>query len=185
MVVYLLLRRPTARRVVQDIATDEQSNALPRHDGDNWLCKYDYLLQSLRVPLTFDQLVGPIDYVEGNKSRVFSQGPWATAFSNNIMMAGKHYVSFQADCKGMLLGVMRPGEATQNAYSNPLQDCFYGHFTQRKESVQYNNSISCCMYDTYLMGVASHTIGSLAPIILTRLGWNGETFFPLQNWNAT
>ena len=100
-------------------------------------------------------------------------------------MAGKHYVAFQADCKGLFLGVMRPGEATQNAYSNPLQDCFYGHFTQRKESVQYNNSISCCMYDTYLMGVASHTIGSLAPIILTRLGWNGETFFPLQNWNAT
>ena len=56
----------TARKIVHDIATEEQKNAMPRYDGNNWLCKYNYL-QSLRVPLTFDQLVGPIDCVKGNK----------------------------------------------------------------------------------------------------------------------
>ena len=66
----------TARRLVQDIATEEEMAALPGYDEDNWLSKYNYLLL-LRVPLTFDQLVGPIDYVEGNKSRV-----------TNYLMAG-------------------------------------------------------------------------------------------------
>ena len=46
--------------------------------------KYNYL-QSLRVPLTFDQLVGQqIDYVEGNKSRVMNNDSTplgVTAFS--------------------------------------------------------------------------------------------------------
>ena len=47
--------------------------------------KYNYL-QSLRVPLTFDQLVGQqIDYVEGNKSRVMNNEvpppPGVTAFT--------------------------------------------------------------------------------------------------------
>ena len=78
----LSLIEETAHRVVQNIATEEEMAALPGYDGDNWLCKYEYL-QSLRVPLTFDQLVDTI-YVEGNKSRVANrQGqPWATAFSN-------------------------------------------------------------------------------------------------------
>ena len=65
----LSLVEETARRIVHDVATEEQMNALPGYDEDNWLCKYNYL-QSLRIPLTFDQLVGPIEYVEGNKSRV-------------------------------------------------------------------------------------------------------------------
>ena len=78
--------------------------ALPGYDGGehNWLSKYNYL-QSLRVPLTFDQLVGPIDYLEGEKSCVInhdtSSGGWANAFSNNIMMAGKHYASFEVDSR--------------------------------------------------------------------------------------
>ena len=90
----LSLVEETARRIVHDIATEEQKNALPRYDGDNWLSKYNYLLQSLRVPLTFDQLVGPIEYVDGNKSHVTNNGSFgmATAFSNNIMMSGNHYV---------------------------------------------------------------------------------------------
>ena len=69
----------TTRRVVQNIATEEEMDALPCYDGDNWLCKYNYLL-SLRIPLAFDQLVGQqIGYVEGNKSRVFNrQGGWTT-----------------------------------------------------------------------------------------------------------
>ena len=113
----------------------------------------------MRVPLTFDQLVGTIDHVEGNKSRVVNRhGCRATAFSNNIMMAGKHYVSFEAYQEtdllsrhgSLLLGVMRPGEAMLSAkYYSPLLPEFYQHFTQRNGSAQYNNSINCCMYFSY------------------------------------
>ena len=142
----LSLVEETARRIVHDIATEEQMSALPGYDGDNWLCKYNYLL-SLKEPLQFDQLVGQqIEYVLGNKSRV--QGPSDTAFSNNIMMAGKHYVSFECRWASLFVGVMRPGEAMQNASYSPLSPLFYEHFTQRKGSRQYNNSENCCMYDS-------------------------------------
>ena len=148
----LSLIEETARRMVQDIATEEEMAALPRYDEDNWLCKYNYL-QSFRVPLAFDQLVGQqIDYVEGNISRVFydneSTTLGATAFSNNIMMAGKHYVSFEVHVGSLLLGVMRPGEAMQSTKGYPLLPAFYEHFTQRNGSIQYNNTVNCCMYGT-------------------------------------
>jgi len=114
----------------------------------------NYLLQSLRVPLTFDQLVGPIEYVDGNKSHVTNNGSFgmATAFSNNIMMSGKHYASFEA-CNGssdsLYVGVMRPGEAMRSAKNNPLSPDFFNHFTQRRGSVQYKNTFSCCMCNAY------------------------------------
>ena len=149
--ISLSLIEETARRIVQDSATEEQRNALPGYDGYNWLGKYNYL-QLLRMPLKFDQLVGQhIEYVEGNKSRVFNrQGSWATAFSNNIMMAGKHYASFEVyNSRCLYVGVMRPGEAMQSTSANPLQSVFFEHFTQRMESEQYNNTVNCCMYDTY------------------------------------
>ena len=92
--------------------------ALQCYDGENWLSKYNYL-QSLRVPLAFNQLVGQgIQYVDGNKSRVSYHDTshiwanWATAFSNNTMMAGKHYVSFECNVTDVFLGVMRPGMKT-------------------------------------------------------------------------
>ena len=161
----LSLVEETARRIVHDIATEEQMNALPRYDGYNWLSKYNYL-QSLQIPLTFDQLVGSIEYVEGNKSRVANNVPdWATAFSNNIMMAGKHYASFEASrslqrTPHFLVGVMRPGEAMQSA-EYPLLPSFFENFTQRKGSLQYINNINCCMYES-LDGVAVQVIGEKA-----------------------
>ena len=48
---------------------------------------------------------------------ILSSG-WATSFSNSIMVAGKHYGSFEernGPAHGFLFGVMRPGEAMQNA----------------------------------------------------------------------
>ena len=99
------------------------------------------------MPLTFDQLVGlHIEYVDGNKSCV--QGPSDTAFSNHIMMSGKHYVSFECHGDGLFVGVMRPGEARQSASQNPLLPSFYEHFIQREGSLQYNNRVDCCVYDS-------------------------------------
>ena len=138
----------TSRRIVQDIATDEEMATLPGYD-DNWLSKYNHL-HLLRAPLTFDQLVGQqIKYMDGNKSRVVHRGDiLETAFSNNIMMAGKHYVSFEV-CNGVagaMLGVMRPGEAMQSAQGYPLEQVFFNNFTQDERSLQYNNTVNCCMY---------------------------------------
>ena len=122
----LSLVEDTARRIVHDIATEGQRNSLPRYDGENWLSKYNYL-QLLQMPLTFDQLAERIEYVEGNKSCVVNNGSFglATAFSNNIMMAGKHYASFEVCCERnrpiLFVGVMRPGEAMQSAKGDPLE----------------------------------------------------------------
>ena len=63
------------------------------------------------------------------------------------MIAGKHYVSYEAHQEtGLMLGVMRPGEAMQSASSSPLEPEFFLHFTRLERSVQYNNTVSCCMY---------------------------------------
>ena len=171
----LSLIEETARRIVQDIATDEQMAALPRYDGDNWLSIYHFF----RL-LTFDQLVGPIEYVEGNKSRVTNNNGtsgWATAFSNNIMMTGKHYASFEA-CKGagLYAGVMRPGETMQSAKGvySPLSRSFYEHFTQREGSEQYNNTVNCCMYDTFDGSCYSHDWGEGRSV---RRVWGGMEGF--------
>ena len=176
----LSLVEETARRIVQDIATEEEKNALPGYDGDNWLSKYNYL-QSLRIPLVFDQLVGPIGYVEGNKSRVANTHDysWATAFSNNIMMAGKHYVSFEVcDAHAYLsmgfclsIGVMRPGEAMQNAEEGPLHQEFYNHFTQRRGSRRYSNTVNCCMYSTLDGSCLSHD-------------WSGDFITSDDTWDG-
>ena len=173
----LSLVEETARRIVQDIATEEEKNALPMYDKDNWLSKYKYL-QSLRMPLAFDQHAESIEYVEGNKSRVdnnnSTSGGWVTAFSNNIMMAGKHYASFEVDSRSsdsLFVGVMRPGEAMQSAQGCPMSPLFYQHFTQHKGSLPYNNSVNCCMYSSYTGGHCySHDWGEGASV---REAWDG------------
>ena len=160
----LSLVEEATRRIVHDIATEEQMNALPCYDEDNWLCNYNYL-KSLRTPLTFDHLVGNIDYVGGNKSHVTCNVRLglATAFSNNIMMAGKHYVSFEAhnsrSSDSLYIGVMRPGEAMQSSKYIPLLPSFYEHFTQREGSRQYNNTVNCCMYSSLNGYCFSHAWG--------------------------
>ena len=68
-------------------------------------------------------------------------------------MAGKHYVSFET-CNSrssdrLFVGVMRPGEAMQGAKGAPLFPWFHQHFTQREGSLQYNNTVNCCMYETF------------------------------------
>ena len=171
----LSLIEETARKIVHDVATNEQRNALPCYDGCNWLSKYNYL-QTLREPLTFDQLVGQFSYVDGNKSCVNSASDWATAFSNNIMMAGKHYASFEVSreetsWRHFLVGVMRPGEAMQSAEGTPLAPSFYEHFTQRKGSLQYNNNINCCVYYSSVGYCYSHD-------------WGGRNFSDRGEWDG-
>jgi len=139
---------------VHDIATNEQLAALPRYEGESSLADYHYL-QLLREPLRFDQLIGGAEYInDEDKSCVIHcvngiVGTWATAFSNNIMRAGKHYASFIL-CnymKYLFVGVMRPGQANQNARGLPTDEEFYQNFTRR--FWEHNNGSQCCMYITH------------------------------------
>lgn len=104
----------------------------------------------------FDQLVGEAEYVNvESKSCVAkcSVTDWATAFSNNILRKGKHYVAFQAlqSLTGMLyarIGVMRPGQANQDArHGTPVANEFYQNFSRRLGQGECNNNVQCCMYN--------------------------------------
>ena len=141
----------STRIAIHEMATEEQLAALPRYDGESSLADYHYL-QLLREPLTFDQLVGA-DYVNSlDKSSVVPSNMeaahgWRTAFSNNILMAGKHFASFEVSSSSfpfIMLGVMRPGQANQCPhFQAPVFD-FYQNFSWKREDC---NSIQCCMYD--------------------------------------
>ena len=109
---------------VQEIGTEEQLAALPRHNGESSLADYHYL-QLMREPLLFDQLVGEIEYVnEEDKSCVRVQSGnvsgWRTAFSNYVLRAGKHYATFEVSSSSqrdicVLVGLMRPGKTNYSA----------------------------------------------------------------------
>jgi len=104
--------------LVQDIATEEQLEALPHYEGESSLADYHYL-QLMREPLIFDQLVGDAEYVDEDDKTCAAvrhiRTDVGTAFSNNIMRIGKHYASFQRTGSGnVMVGIMRPGQANQN-----------------------------------------------------------------------
>ena len=143
--------------IVQDIATEEQLAALPHYEGESSLADYHYL-QLMREPLIFDQLVGGAEYVNsGDKTlcvmRTGQHGSnytWETALSNNILRAGKHYVTFETSTLNfnmLNLGVMRPGKANQNASGLPLWDKFYPNFSRRLGHEECNNNVHCCLYN--------------------------------------
>ena len=154
----------TARRIVQDIAivTGEErlkfeatntvktrSQLKAEANRETWLASYHYLQSGV----IFDQIHANFEYVEGNKSciRRSSGNGWNTAFSNNIMKAGRHYVLFDASERAFLAGVMRPGILrSRTSDNNPIQRDFFNHqkYFQSKESLIYNtnNSIHSCMY---------------------------------------
>jgi len=165
--------KESARIAVQDISTEGQLAALPHYDGESSLADYHYL-QLLRAPLLFDQLVGAEYVNEEDKSCVMHsdssddeydwlstnrRSDWGTAFSNNILRAGKHYVTFEACCSlpdsqvrvSVLAGVMRPGQANKDTYLNPLCHDFYQNFSRLGHGEcnnDNNNKVQCCMYYT-------------------------------------
>ena len=105
---------------------------------------------------------------------------WSTALSNNILRAGKHYVSFQIDfgnSSHLLLGVMRPGEANPNASGSPLYPDFFQHFFRRLGHVEHNNNQNnindCCMY--YTMNGVSYSSNWSDPTddIISDRNWEG------------
>ena len=153
------LIQESARIAVQDIAVEEQLAALPHYDGESSLADYHYL-QLLREPLTFDQLVGGAKYVNDfDKSCVRHSelgNVWQTAFSSNIMRAGKHYATFETFCSNwlqrviILAGVMRPGQANRYTHDAPVHKGFFQNFSRNRfgEGVS-NNNVQCCVYSVH------------------------------------
>ena len=148
--------KESARLLVREIATEEQLAALPRYDGESSLADYHYL-QLLQAPLMFDQLVGA-EYVNNEDKtcvRYYDRKTctigWETAFSNNILRAGKHYVSFTplVDSKSFMMGIMRPGLANQNAKGYPFGRSFLQNFNRDIRHGERNNNVNCCFYDSY------------------------------------
>jgi len=143
------------RIAIHEIATEEELATLSYYNGENSLVDYHYL-ESMRGPLNFDQLVGTVYVNSGDKTCVTNSGyaHFETAFSNNIMRAGKHYVTFEtyrpsSQLLSILVGVMRPGKAKHSASGIPLAKEFYQHFSRRLGDGEYNNSnVQCCLYNS-------------------------------------
>jgi len=139
----------STRIAIQDIATEEELATLPYYNGENSLADYHYL-QFMRGPLTFDQLDIGAEYVDSlYKSCVRHSERYhiGTAFSNNIMRVGKHYVIFEATISThSYMGVMRPGQANQEARGFPCGPNFYRNFSPC--NFYNDNDIQCCVYNT-------------------------------------
>jgi len=146
--------KKSAHIIVQDVATEEQLAALPYYEGDSSLADYHYL-QLMREPLAFDQLVGAEYVNSGDKSCIRHNGlnSWKTAFSNNILRAGKHYATFvsQSNDDNLMVGVMRPGLANQRANGHPNVKEFYQNVSRHMGQRDCNNSnsnVQCCLYNS-------------------------------------
>jgi len=152
----LSIIKKSTHLLVQEIATEEQLAALPHYDGESSLADYHYL-QLLKEPLTFDQLVGGPEYngwdkscVRQSRRNILGHPCWGTAFSDNIMRAGKHYVLFTShrNDKSLMMGVLRPGQSDEDTKGTPLDTKFYRNFSRTKVGRHNNNNVHCCMYNT-------------------------------------
>ena len=158
----LSLIKKSAHIMVHEIATKEQLVALPHYDGESSLADYHYL-QLMRESLSFDQLTVGAEYVNSEDKSCVRHScqdyDWHTAFSNNILRAGKHYASFilkiptisSSSYPYLFIGLMRPGQANQGASYTPLYSNFYRNFSRyigHGELKEQNNNIQCCMYIT-------------------------------------
>ena len=150
----------SARIAIREIATEDELATLPYYNGENLLADYHYL-QLLRAPLAFDQLVEGAEYVnKADKScvtyRKTNKSGLATAFSNSILRAGKHYATFGLDSSqrgdrgtiGVIVGLMRPGKATHKASGLPLHEDFFQNYSRNMVHGECNNSIQCCLYNS-------------------------------------
>ena len=165
----------SARIAIKVLATEEELATLPYYNGESSLADYHHL-QFMRGPLTFDQLVGAEYVNSGDKSCIrhsIRGSSWETAISNNILRAGKHYAIFECDnaYNGAFIGVMRPGQANQDANNVPIYENFYRHFSPSAEYNNNNDDAQCCMYGTYSKSCHSSA-------------WSGGSDFIKEAWDG-
>ena len=109
----------SARQRFQQSATDEETNRLPKYDGESDVGLYRALELSRQL-LCFDELVGYGFGPQVNPARVTHTGSddWSTAMSGHVMRCGRHFVEFAITDDGQFikyfnLGVIRPVSLTQ------------------------------------------------------------------------
>ena len=151
------LMEVAARTILHTKWTDEENNALPRRGEESWIGIYHEFLKLFRLPLQFDKLAGQyINYVDDiDKTRVHSNTSdmlmnGSTAICTNIMRAGKHSVSFQANHnEGIRCGIMRPTTKDITSLRNCHPACDdLSSFSLKEYEILNRSSIDCCLLDT-------------------------------------
>ena len=124
-------------------ATEEERNNLPQVElpilgiqewvGRHWGVIVNYkLILAQRATLRFDQFVGNVDQVEGDKSKLISTHLFDIQYgfgtSNHIMRSGVHKVKFEyggvfnVDDGGLMIGIMRPMDYYNKSLYDSLDD---------------------------------------------------------------
>ena len=94
------------------------------------------------------------------------------------MIAGKHYVSYEAHQEtGLMLGVMRPGEAMQSASSSVPWNQSSSYILLDLNEVFNITILSAAVCTAHLAGIATHTIGEYVTLIDKGMAWNGKSFW--------
>ena len=155
-----------AKQIVTKYQSVDEEKSLKKHDDESWINVLNKL-HLLRLPLTFDQLIGdriaytPLNtkdsVISANYTRSINDRPVEftgysnTAISNHVMRGGKHYATFTADIDLMAycwFGVMRPIKGLDKKGMNrffPLAD--FNLLAYRTDT--WESDIHCCFYDCY------------------------------------
>ena len=102
-----------ARRVIDKEANDDEKQELELITEYNYVEKYDHLLDVLRLPLVWDQLIGKnIRRANGDRS-TFQVDKYKNqtkvAISDFVMRSGRHFVELTSSRGACLGGIIRPG----------------------------------------------------------------------------
>ena len=108
------LANEAAHQRFRHSATVEERKCLPNDEdeSDISLCR---ALESLRQPLSFDELAGGFGPQENPASVAHTRIGWSTAMSGHVMRGGRHFTEFTLTTGGMpivSLGVIRPVSLT-------------------------------------------------------------------------
>ena len=143
-------------------ATDDERKCLPNDEdeSDISLCR---ALESLRQPLSFDELAGGFGPQENPASVTHTRIGWSTAMSGHVMRGGRHFTEFTITTGGMpivSLGVIRPVlltngidlEADWRGSVNPMlvssaNDPVISEKLRSQRSARWGDSnVHCCTY---------------------------------------
>lgn len=154
------LAEEAARRILTQIQTTNERDALPRYAEESWIALFQQLWL-LRAPLAFDTLFGLGIYhvVESTTQEevAVNTDQYYTAMSNHIMRGGRHYAEFTiSGGNNMFIGVMRPIIHNGRINDEEVQ-CFSPFNTEFMEALgssiggrrEETNNIHCCMYSSF------------------------------------
>jgi len=156
------LARGLARQVFDGSATDYEKSVLAPQDN---AIKLLHELELMRLPLCFKQLIGSanaIRYCQPEDKSVISllpcrEGHELTAISDQVMRAGRHYVTFRlsaigTDFPNVDFGVIRPIKDWDKKGLRAFDPLFFGTYKQLKyrtllmaeKADDWGDDLHCC-----------------------------------------